>query len=801
MKNAIITFLAFFFFTINIFAQPMQMTEKKGKKSITVKGKIIDKKSKLPLEYATISLLEKTNNSFLNGSITNKQGEFELETKENNFYLKINFLGYKELVIKDFKIKNNEVDFKNIIIQANQETLDDVVISAEKSQTVFKLDKRVFNVGSDLSTAGGSALDVLNNVPSVDVNLEGSVSLRGNSNVQILINGKPSVLTSGNSNTLGTITADMIERIEVITNPSAKYDAEGTSGILNIVLKKSEKKGLNGSVSINTGVPNNHSIGISINRRTEKLNLFSQLGIGKRTFDKNFEGKTINKKSANQSILDSKSSGEKNEQFYNILLGTDYHINSLNVITLSGHYGYEIEDETSKTDYSLSSSANEMIYKSQRNEITEATNPKWEYDLQYKKSFTENKDRSLIMSAKGSFFGKDKTSDFVNSGEVGNTNNLKQNAKTDFSEAEYTFQLDYTHPFSEGNVFETGTKYKIEKLTNDYQVNDLVNNIWKSNVNYTNVFEFDQKILGTYFTYSYELEKFGIKAGLRVENTQLETILKNENKKNIRNYIDYFPSVHTSYKFTKKFSLQLGYSRRIYRPHMWDLNPFNSLRDNMNMFTGNPYLKPEYTNSFELTGIQNFEMASFNIAAFHRRTNNVINETVTVEENASITSPKNIGESFNTGVEVNGKTEPFRWLAFLGDFNWTHYRRTGNYESQDFDFENTKWSARFTSKFKLPAHIDVEFKVRYRSKYKELEQDMAENFSANFGIRKKLLKGRAIINLSVRDAFNTNRHKFSSSTSSYYFSENHWHGRHITLGFSFGFGKGEAMEFSGNKMF
>ncbi len=211
-------------------------------------------------------------------------------------------------------------------LQENMQQLPEVEVVGDVSRTRFELDKRVFTVGEDLSSTGASALEVLNNVPSVNVSIEGVVSLRGSAGVQILIDGKPSILADGQSNALGTITADMIESVEVITNPSAKYDAAGTAGILNIVLKKEEQKGLNGSVSVNTGWPENHSVGVSLNRRTQKFNLFTQMGIGYRSLPRYEE--SINADRLGGSTIQSEGTSYRNETFYNITLGTDYHINA-----------------------------------------------------------------------------------------------------------------------------------------------------------------------------------------------------------------------------------------------------------------------------------------------------------------------------------------------------------------------------------------------------------------------------------------------------------------------------------------
>ncbi|MGB1210610.1 MAG: TonB-dependent receptor [Lacinutrix venerupis] len=242
---------------------------------IEIVGMLVDNQSNQTIPYATVALYKNNSKEIITGTTSNDEGKFTINTSASNFYIQISFIGFKTKRITNFTVKNNKIDLGTIVLSEDNETLEEVVITGEVSKTVFKLDKRVFNIGKDISSTGVSALEVLNNVPSVNVNIEGEISLRGSSGVQILINGKPSVLADESSNALGTLTADMIESIEIITNPSAKYEASGTAGILNIILKKEEKKGWNGSISANTGTPDNHSVGISLNRRTEKFNLFT----------------------------------------------------------------------------------------------------------------------------------------------------------------------------------------------------------------------------------------------------------------------------------------------------------------------------------------------------------------------------------------------------------------------------------------------------------------------------------------------------------------------------------------------
>ncbi|MCB0851003.1 MAG: carboxypeptidase-like regulatory domain-containing protein, partial [Bacteroidetes bacterium] len=322
---------------------PNLLSAQSGNLEIT--GKVVEGDNQNPIEFATVLLLDKETQKPLAGSSTDQSGVFTLKFDKEDIVLEISFIGFEKYKNSSLELKEGKTDLGVISLSESVKTLDEVQIRAEKSQTEFKLDKRVFNVGTDLSSTGASALEVLNNVPSVNVNIEGQISLRGSQGVQVLINGKPSVIASEQGNALGTITADMIDKIEVITNPSAKYEAEGTSGIINIVLKKEERKGINGSVTLNTGAPHNHSLGLSLNRRTEKFNLFSQLGVGYRNMPS--VGESINEDLVNQTSILSTSDEEKYETFYNFILGADYHINQYNVMTLSGSYALEQENQPS----------------------------------------------------------------------------------------------------------------------------------------------------------------------------------------------------------------------------------------------------------------------------------------------------------------------------------------------------------------------------------------------------------------------------------------------------------------------
>ncbi|MEL7248648.1 MAG: outer membrane beta-barrel family protein [Bacteroidota bacterium] len=764
---------------------------------LSISGKVVQQGTDAAVEFATVMLLDPTTEQAVDGTSTELDGTFKLLAPAGRYDLQISFIGFQDERVKNIIVEDATIDLGIINLRENSALLDEVVVRAEKSTTEFRLDKRVFNVGKDLSSTGASALDVLNNVPSVNVSIEGEISLRGSAGVQILINGKPSVLADEQGGALGTITAEMIESIEVITNPSAKYEAEGTAGIINIVLRKDERKGMNGSVSVNTGVPDNHSVGLSLNRRTEKFNLFSQFGVGYRELPNDTE--VLNRDRSTGQTISSIGEQFRNETFYNVILGTDYYINKQNVITLSGNFAYEIEDQPSRTFFTQTDANSAILSEWTREETTEATNPKYQYELQYKRDFPDNEDHTLLFSALGRFFGKDQNSDFSNTTTFGADFDALQQTRTKFQEATYTFKLDYTHPLSEEITLETGAQFVLNDVSNDFEVKDWVEDMFVTNPGLTNVFNYDQEVLGVYGTGAYEGDRWGIKLGLRAEHTLLNTLLVTTNETNKQEFTNLFPSLHTSYKINEGFSVQAGYSRRIFRPRLWDLNPFFNIRNNFSIRTGNPNLLPEFTDSYEVTGIFIVGPATMNFGVYHRYTTDVVERISTFENNVNTFMPFNIGTNRTTGIEFNAKYAPSRKLSFLYDFNYGYFNRQGSFEDTDFDFNADQWSSRLTTKVKLPADFDVEVTGRYRSDRITVQTTISENIWMDFGVRKKIMKGKGVINLSIRDVF-ASRIRESVADQPDFFAYNFGQrGRFVALGFSFGFGKGEAMEFSGQR--
>lgn len=764
---------------------------------IAVSGLVVDEDRNEPIPFATVALLQAGSKEILSGTTTDIDGKFELTAENPSIKIQISFIGYHVKVVDAPPVADGKMDFGIVLIQSSALGLDEVEIVGERSEMEFKLDKRIFNVGKDISSTGMGALELLDNVPSVNVDIEGQISLRGNSGVQILINGKPSVLADPEGNALGSITADMVERVEVITNPSAKYEAEGTAGIINIVLKKGEKRGLNGSITGNTGIPDNHSLGGSVNYRTENFNFFTQFGAGYRSLPRFRESENLDLTSGNKLV--SEGTEFRNEAFYNITLGADYYLTERDVITLSGSFAFEDEDQPSETEFSFFGENGQLESHWLRNETTEAANPKYQYDFNYTREFADSKEHTLQFSSLGNFFGKETSSFFDNTALLDAEIDPNQRTQTDFFERRFLFQLDYTKPISDRWSVEAGSLYEIKNVGNDFSVFNEVDGAFIPDSNFTNNFEYSQNVLGVYGTVGYEAKGWGVKGGLRVENTDLQTLLTNTNEQNIQNFTDFFPSFHTSYKWNDRFSMQAGYSRRIYRPRLWDLNPFFNIRNNFNIRQGNPDLLPEYSDSYEITGILLLGKVSLNSSLYYLYTTEKIERVTFSEDNRNITKPINIGTQDKVGLELNGKYKAVDWLSFNGDFNWGYFSRNGDFEGQSFDFADDQWTTEVTAKFKFTNGIDFEVSGNYQSGFETIQGNQSGFAFANMGLRKKFLKGKIVANFAVRDIFNSRiRESFTRQPdfTAYDLSQR---GTFYTLGISYGFGKGEAMTYSGRR--
>ncbi|MEO0403689.1 MAG: outer membrane beta-barrel family protein, partial [Bacteroidota bacterium] len=478
----------------------------------------------------------------------------------------------------------------------------------------------------------------------------------------------------------------------------------------------------------------------------------------------------------------------------------DYHINDRNVITLSGSFAIEDEDQPSETDFLIEDGEDGIISSYRRTEETTAFNPKYQYDLKYEKKFKNNKEHTLQLSTLGSFFGKDLESEFFNVSLSGEQLDPNQQTETTFFKQDFIYQLDYTNTINENWTIESGGLYEINDVGNDFTVrNETEEGIFEVDSNFTNSFDFDQRVLGLYSTIAFENKTWGIKLGGRLENTDLATLLKTTDQANDQNYTNFFPSVHASYKVTERFSMQAGYSRRIFRPQLWDLNPFFNVRNVYNIRQGNPELGPEFADSYELTTIYTFDKASINTSIYHLYTTDIIERISVFEDDVNIVRPENIGTKNQTGLEINGKYQPIKKWTINGDFNYGFFSRSGQFQDQDFSFEGTIWYVKMTNRFRVKKGLDLEATVNYNSPFDTVQGEVSGFASADAGVRKKLWKGKAIINLSVRDIFASRiRESFARQDDFFLYSFSQ-RGRFIRLGFSYSFGKGEAMSYTGRR--
>jgi hypothetical protein len=433
--------------------------------SFQVTGKIQDAGTKSPLEYATISIFSAKDSSLATGSITDEKGSFVLEVKKpGQYYLVASFLGYLEQKIGSVTLKPDEpkINMGIVLLKPDAEALGEVEIVAERSQMQMQLDKKVFTVGKDLANAGGTAVDILDNIPSVQVDVDGNVSLRGSGNVQIFIDGKPSGLSGPDA--LKFLQADQIDRIEVVTNPSARYSAEGEVGIINIILKKDRKQGLNGSVSVNTGYPHNHGGGITLNYRTKHVNLFTSYNlnyrknIGNGYYRQEFTGNDT------LAILEAERDHNRGGLGSTFRLGSDFFWKDNNTITIAGLYSYRRNTNVTNLLYQNFNSLDELISSSNREEDEFEVSNNFEAELNYRRTF-KKKGQEFTSMVKWFTNNDNEEGDILENSILGNTDNITQRTGNKELETNWLLQTDYIHPLPKGMQFETGARITSTTIT------------------------------------------------------------------------------------------------------------------------------------------------------------------------------------------------------------------------------------------------------------------------------------------------------------------------------------------------
>jgi outer membrane receptor protein involved in Fe transport len=742
---------------------------------LEVTGGITDEKNN-PVPYASVALLMQKDTSMVGGSVTDESGVFKITSKPGEYFIRITFLSYEEKTILLPKT-NGLLDLGVISLKSGARELDEVVILGEKSQMELQLDKRVFNVGKDLSNAGGNAADVLDNIPSVSVGVDGTVSLRGSENVRILINGKPSGLTLRNPDALRQLQANMVERVEVITNPSSRYDAEGEVGIINIVLKQNKEKGINGTFTATAGYPVFYGGSYLLNIRRKKFNFFSSYGADVRKSPG--YNNTFQRFDREEGIFTSQRNTKRksSEISHNIRGGFDYFLTDNS--SLTGSVMYNIEDGVNKSTLNISNYRNDDLTTSSvriDNEHEDETNA--EAALNYKKDFakegqTLSGDFQYIRSVDA------ENSDFVQTSQA---LTIIQRAGNNAVEENWFVQGDYVHPIKDGKA-ETGFRSTNRKVDNDYGLEQLdAEGNWSAFPAFNNNLVYTEHIHAGYLMAGKKFNKLSLQAGLRGEYSDIGTELTETTELNNRDYFNLFPSINLGYEIQKNKTWQLSYSKRINRPRFRDLLPFSNFTDTLVLFMGNPNLNPEYTHSFESGYLINWENGSVLSSAYYRYRLGVIERITEVDEGVTRIVPVNLSTQNAYGLEFNVSLTIKKWWQVNSSANFYRAITEGQYNDENFYSDAHTFNSRTTSKITLWNKFDFQASFNYRAPRVTTQGRELSSYNLDFALSKDIFKGKGTITANARDVLNTRKNRsiteiLATEDEDYFYSETNGQGR------------------------
>ncbi len=761
-------FLFFLSISSIIVAQPSGGQGRQGGASLILKGKVIDQETEGPLEYATISIFQKRDGNLVNGDITNVNGEFSIKLRPGVYDVKFEFLGYDESLVEAIKLspENPVKDLGKITMAFQAAALDEVVVTEERSTLQMGLDKKIFNVGKDLSSKGGSAADVLDNVPSVQVDVEGNVSLRGSQNVRILIDGKPTGLIGNGTNGLRAIQSNMIEKIEVITNPSARYAAEGMAGIINIVLKKNQAKGFNGAFEATVGWPRNTGLSANINYRANKFNFFLNYGVSYRKGPGGGYNDISLIKPDTTFLTRQNTDRTRGGLSNNIRFGADYSVNKQNTITTAFNLRLGDENNFSSSEYlDYINNFDNFINRTIRTDNETEDESRLEYSLTHKKTF-DRKGQKWTTDIRYQDNIESEGSELVNTyynldGSLSGRPQDFQRSGNDERSNQLTISSDFVLPFSKESKFEVGGRASIRNIDNDYAVEELNDNVWTELPEFTDQFEYDENIYAAYLIYGNKVNKFSFQIGLRPEYTDVTTTTSDS--VNARDYLNVFPSGHIGYELSNNSNIQLSYSRRVRRPRFWDLNPFFTFSDDRNFFSGNPDLNPEFTDAYELGHVKYWDKASLSSAIYYRHTTDKIQRNTRVDSLGNYrTKPENLATEDAFGLEFNVSLSPIKWFKFNSDFNFYRSIIDGQNVDEDFTADTYTWFARGSARFTAWKTTDIQLRFNYRAP-RETTQGLAKAIaSLDFAASRDIMNDKATLTLSVRDVFNSRRRRYKT---------------------------------------
>lgn len=786
--------LLLLFITVASFAQ-----QRPEPKKIKISGKVIDKMSSQPLEYATIVFENVRRPEMISGGITDAKGEFDIEINAGTYNIRIEFISFKTREFKQRNLQDN-TNLGTIALSDDTTALEGVEVRAERSTVEIKLDKRVYNVGQDMMVKGGTVSDVLDNVPSVSVDVEGNVSLRGNENVRILIDGRPSNAINV-TDALRLLPADAIDKVEVITNPSARYDAEGGGGIINIILKKGKNQGVNGTVTATVGEPENTSLTGSFNLKSEKFNIFTTQGYSKRNSPGNSmtDSELLNPTTgATIGYLDERRLNSRIREGYNGSFGAEWYLtdnltwtNTLSYRRDNGRNPDEVlfyEYDADRNFIGTRRRFNDQLNKGENVEYATNFTQKFKKDghqlnIDFSTSINRDNDSSAIF-------------DFTN--QI--TDNIQRQSKN-------LVQLDYVLPLTENMRFEAGYRGDFTDVVTDFKVATFDDDAddFLPDPRFTNIFEYKEYVNAFYTQFGNKINKFSYLFGLRWEDSDIEVNQLATNDFNNKRYNNFFPSAFFAYEISDKSNVTLSYSRRIQRPRGRFLNPFPNLSSNINIFSGNPDLDPALTHAVDFGYLKRWDKLTFNTSLYGNKTDDVFSfirrESGDFVDGIPIilSGPVNLATEYRLGFEFTLNYSPYKWWRLNGNFNFFRNETQGEYKYTNFldeevviDLDNvaTGWFARVNSKITLPYKIDLQTNATYNAPQKTFQGRTLGVISANMALSKDVLKEKGTIAFNVSDIFNSRKRIMEvnlPSINSY--SEMQWRERQINLSFTYRFNR------------
>ncbi|MBM3437005.1 MAG: TonB-dependent receptor, partial [Bacteroidetes bacterium] len=667
-----------------------------------LKGQILDRRLNQPMEYANFVLYKAMDSTIVTGTVTEADGSFKLEKLPfGRYYAIANFIGYNKTTFADIRItpKAKEVDLGKIFLDQATTSIEGVEIVADKAPVEFKIDKKIVNVSQDLIGSTGTAVTVLENIPSVQVDIEGNVTLRGSGSFTVLVDGKPSVLQG--SDALEQIPASTIDHIEIITNPSAKYDPDGVGGIINVVLKKQKQSGLNGVINASVSTGNKYATDFTLNYRTKSINIFGGADMNYREFT--MEGlseytylfDTISHK-------DSKMEGRMKRAGYAARAGFDYYLTHNSTLTLSGKYGFSEFGRKSESkifeyyDYNLKPDV-----RTWSETQSERGGNYYELNMSFQHNFDSkgHKFEAFAYFSNSNSDDSEEQNEYYTDGNWIISDSTSSNVKTseDETEKDIRIKADYTKPIGSHGKLEAGFQSRLQNENEDFLQQDLdqITGEWINNDEFSSEITFKDNIHSVYGIFSNTWKTFGYQIGLRGEYTDREIAHAGSDKSWVIDQLDYFPSIHLSKEFQKGHQVLASYSRRIERPDGRELDPTPNYMNSDNIRIGNPALKPEYIDSYELSYQKRLNKSFLSVEGYYRINKNKITQLRTVDSSQiNIHTVDNLNRDFSLGIEAMVNADFTKWLSFSGSVNLYDYRLEGTLESGEVKSNSTNWDGR-----------------------------------------------------------------------------------------------------------